>query len=70
VNAATKRRAPIDVEPADDGNVIFTHEPGNGSDPEYRVLTKAERAAPITAPRHTSHFTTCPNAKQHRKATR
>lgn len=67
VNAETKRRAPIDELPSENGNVIFTHDPGMGSDPEYRVLSKPERAEPATAPRHTSHFATCPKAKQHRK---
>ena len=70
VHETTKKRAPIDATPVEDGNVIFVHEPGMGGDPEYHVLTKTERAFPVLTSRHTNHFLSCPNAKQHKKGGR
>ena len=70
VNDRTKKRAPIDAEPVEDGPVYFTHDPGDGGDPEYRVLTKAERAPGVPGPLYTNHFQTCPTREQHRKGGR
>jgi hypothetical protein len=67
VNERTKKRAPIDAEPVEDGPVYFTHNPGDGGDPEYRVLTKEQRSAGVPGFLHTNHFQTCPNAAQHVK---
>jgi hypothetical protein len=66
VHTKTKRRSPIDAVPSEEGNVVFEHEPGLGSDPVYRVLTRAECAEPATTKRFTNHFMTCVNAKHHR----
>lgn len=72
INERTKKRAPIDAEPADNGPIVFVHDPGFGGDPEYRVLAKADRvdgavlrAAGIRPAFYTNHFQTCPNARQH-----
>ncbi len=70
VNDRTGKQAPIDAAPAEDGPVVFTHEPGNGGDPEYHVLTKDERAAGVAAERYTNHWQTCPTREQHRKGGR
>lgn len=58
----TGKRAPIDVEPSTDGNVL----PSLG-DFQYRIATAAERAE--MGPRrklHRNHFQSCPNAKDFR----
>lgn len=70
INVKTKSKAPIDADPVEDGIVVFTHQPGMGGDPEYRVLDKIERNAVLTGPRYSNHFKTCPNAKQHKKGGR
>jgi hypothetical protein len=73
VNNVTKRRAPIDAVPVADGNIVFTHEPGQGGDPEYRIPSRQELDVFATMPdvaRYTNHFATCPHAKQHAKGTR
>lgn len=68
INAETKRKAPIDAEPVEDGSIMFVHEPGQGGDPEYHVLTKTERAHPVTGLRYSNHFQTCKFARNHRKS--
>lgn len=61
VHVVTGKPAPLDAQPVDDGNIVL-------DDGEtYRVLTKAERATVVDIPRYTSHFATCPTARQHRR---
>ena len=57
---------PIDEKPVDDGNVILTWS-------ERAMLLKAHvlKSDDVVAPernRYVTHFTTCPNAKQHRRS--
>jgi hypothetical protein len=59
------RSMPVDAEPTPDGNVVLLHTPEGSI--KARVLKKGERPTP-GAPLRSSHFSTCPNAKQHRKA--
>lgn len=47
---------PLDVEPSDDGNLVLF---GTGAHPLPKLWT---------GDRYKSHFATCPNADQHRKA--
>lgn len=54
-NDKTGKVAPIDVASADDGAVILA---GAG---RYHVLTKAEREAGVSRPRHSNHWQTCPD---------
>jgi hypothetical protein len=70
VHVDTRRRSPIDADENEAGNVVFTHDPDLGGDPEYRVLTQAECAEELSVARYTNHFMTCPNAKQHKKGGR
>jgi hypothetical protein len=58
-----KKWMPVDREPAAGGNVQL--EPG--SPPFARVLSDVGREQ-ADGPLHLSHFVTCPNAGQHRKA--
>lgn len=66
---------PIDATPADDGNIVEVPIGGtldgtpNGPTSKYvgtfRILRKDEHRG--TGPFYRSHFSTCPNAAQHRK---
>lgn len=74
------RRIPLDLEPADDGNIVETGatDPSTGA-PIVRYLKKSEGVTwptmalvlggqePEPQARYVSHFATCPNADQHRK---
>jgi hypothetical protein len=62
------RRIPLDFEPARDGNVRL----GAFAGEEHAlVLAGAElAAAQIAGPVYRAHFSTCPNAAQHRRASR
>ena len=55
---------PVDWEPVPTGNVVVWDRPGEGF--VCRVLKKGE-TPPAGARLRTSHFATCPNAKQHRR---
>lgn len=55
---------PLDPEPVENGNVeTFTGEDGR---PMGRVLTDASDRL-FSPPLYVSHFSSCPNAKEHRK---
>ena len=61
------RRIPLDPAPNAAGNLIIV-----GNERKLRVmhaLRKDEDPPPIV-PRYTTHFTTCPNAGEHRKPER
>jgi hypothetical protein len=58
------KAAPIDAEPSDAGNVVLLPPDIFGA-PRYRVLGPASVGLEA-GPRHTSHFMTCPQAKQWR----
>lgn len=68
-NVTTRRRMPVDADPVVGGNVVLV----SGNDgPEARVLTRDELSK--RQPRldgqpdlYVSHFSTCPNAKAHRR---
>lgn len=61
------KRMPVDPEPVNGGNVVLVT--GN-QQPEAQVLGAAEvaRRAGLGLRCHTSHFATCPQAAQHRRA--
>jgi hypothetical protein len=56
---------PVNHQPDPDGKVVLFHRPGEGI--VCRVLKKGEAPPPGTKLR-TSHFATCPNARQHRRS--
>lgn len=60
-NAKTGHRAPVDPKPNPEGNVVMD---AHG----YRVLTKAELAAPNVdgETRYVLHFASCPQASVYR----
>lgn len=62
------KRVPLDPEPVEAGNIVFTGQAIAGVD-EVRSVTKDE-PAPEGAPRYVSHFATCPGRDRHRKAPR
>lgn len=58
---AADRAMPIDRDPVPDGNLVIIDRTRDGSP---RVATAAPEE---TRPKYRSHFSTCPNADQHRK---
>jgi hypothetical protein len=56
---------PVDAEPSPRGNVILFHREGEGI--VCRTLRRGE-AVRFGERLRTSHFATCPNAKQHRRS--
>lgn len=60
---------PLDPDPRDDGNVVVIGHCPNGA-PLVRVLSKEAAALPpgMFDERYVSHFATCPEAGQHRRA--
>ena len=54
---------PIDPEPVEGGNIVL-HDPVPG---RPRTCHFVGRGTPSDGPRYVSHFTTCPNAAQHRR---
>ena len=61
VRMTSGKPMPLDPKPAEDGNIVFDQY-GNGM--VVGALFTAGREA------FRSHFSTCPNAKQHRRARR
>ena len=55
---------PIDFDPVPNGNVLVFERPGEGI--VCRMLHKGE-APPAGARLRVSHFSTCPQAQQHRR---
>ena len=61
---------PIDADPVDDGNVIFTGRMVANDREVTRPEVRVEAQPPMFEdgePRYLSHFATCPNADEHRK---
>lgn len=63
ISKATGKWIPIDPTPTLDGNLAL--EPGANAD-EARAYTPEDAA--LHRPRYTSHFATCPDAAEHRRA--
>lgn len=65
---------PVDAEPDEAGNLLLTPRPNRPTLAEVKHHVPAQASLPIydsdsLRPRYTSHFTTCPNANEHRKGT-
>lgn len=61
----TRKQAPINVEPREDGNVLVDFETAT-----YRIVSRDEPMLPGLEPvaaKRVSHFATCTNADQHRR---
>ena len=61
------KRMPIDAQPVPEGNMVLTLKAG----PPQALLVEKFYADKHTEPgrnRYTSHFSTCPNAQEHRRA--
>lgn len=60
------KRAPVDAIPAKDGTFVLTHRPA-----ENKLLAEKFHREwhAINRRRFNSHFSTCPNAAQHRRST-
>lgn len=54
----TGKIAPIEVDPSEDGNIVFD------TDGRYRMLKKGEET---TRARRKNHFSTCPDANRFHK---
>lgn len=64
------RRMPLDPESVSDGNVIVTGHIQGGKDhgtPTVTVLRAGELPLQPGEPLYVSHFSTCPQAAQHRR---
>lgn len=59
-------RMPIDAEPSPDGNVLVSVSRSN-PDNKKCVVLKRDGEKPKDRRLFTSHFSTCPNAKRHRR---
>jgi hypothetical protein len=59
-------RMPINAEPVEDGNVLVSM---SRSDPENKkcIVLAHDATKPQGRRLFTSHFSTCPNARKHRK---
>ena len=70
VTQAKGRRIPLNLEPADDGNLLMTGaiDAKTGA-PIVRAIARDEVVAPARA-RYLSHFATCPTARTFRKKTK
>lgn len=60
-------RMPVDAQPSSDGNILLERRPDGAliavvSEPGGLELPG------LAAPRYKSHFATCPNASEHRRA--
>jgi uncharacterized protein involved in high-affinity Fe2+ transport len=66
-NETTGKRAPIDREPTEGGNIEIDQAAGR-----YRVLLELERpqAQERGAPLHMNHFATCPQARNWKRGKR
>ncbi len=62
------KRMPVDHAPSDDGNILLVHTAMDT--PLAVVLSKEglEMASRSPMGLRTSHFATCPNAEEHRRA--
>lgn len=64
VTAAKGRRIPLDPEPVPDGNVILVQVTTGVTE---AVVLRAEDRPAAGKARYVSHFSTCPQAAQHRR---
>jgi hypothetical protein len=64
--AATGKVMPVDVEPHPDGNVLLTERVGRS--PLAEVVAPGQDSLIAGEPLRRSHFSTCPQADQHRRA--
>lgn len=64
VSTTHGRSMPIDPDPVPDGNLILTY-PSPGS--VLAIVVDPNALMLDDPPRYVSHFSTCPNADQHRK---
>ena len=60
ISAKSGNYMPLDAEPAEDGNIILI-------DSKAHVLVGDLFESMHEGPRYKSHFSTCPDAKKHRK---
>ena len=62
------RRIPLDRNPVPDGNIEIG-EPDDVGQIHARVVSGQDKLSPglFPATRYKSHFSTCPNAKRHRR---
>ena len=60
-----RRRMPVDADPVPDGNLVLAY-PSPGA-PPLAVVVDPDAPMIDDPPRYRSHFSTCPNADQHRK---
>jgi hypothetical protein len=66
VTAASGTSMPVDPDPVPDGNLELI-DAGPGQQPRAVVVDPGQLSLD-GAPRYVSHFVTCPQADQHRKA--
>jgi hypothetical protein len=62
ISEASGKPIPLDAEPTEKGNIVVV----NGTVARY--VRAAERATIAAQSLYVSHFATCPNAAQHRRA--
>jgi hypothetical protein len=60
------RLMPLDLEPADDGNIRLAAALEPGGTPRCAVVPEAHRAA-LAGELYVPHFSTCPYAHEHRR---
>lgn len=60
------KRNPLDLRPHEDGNVVLGAAVDENGNAVARVLTRSEAQARVGA-RYRSHFSSCPNASEHRR---
>lgn len=60
------REIPVDYEPVENGNLEITLPPDPRDMPTAFVLRRDDKA--LTPTRYVSHFATCPDADEHRRA--
>lgn len=66
VTFVSGKRNPLDVHPDASGNVVLTGSSDPGGQVVARVLTRQEQVE-RQGVRYRSHFTSCPNASEHRR---
>lgn len=65
VTGKQHRRIPIDPDPTADGNIELAPLPD--SRPYYATTWGTSHTWPDGTPRYRSHFSTCPQASEHRR---
>jgi hypothetical protein len=64
VEWASGKRMPVDYKPDPSGDVVLTHRKSENK----LIAQKFDSRFDAGRNRYTSHFATCPNASQHRRA--